>query len=148
MAPDRYTELFFLDEATALAAGRRPCFECRRERFLAFQSAMAAGLGLPAFAAREIDNRLYKVGLTPDGTKRAFVADLEPPSDGVFVVHRDRPHPESGNATLAWTFGGYSEPRPRFAGEVVVLTPPSSVAALTAGDRPVLHASARSRADR
>ncbi|WP_165064817.1 hypothetical protein [Paludisphaera rhizosphaerae] len=140
MAPDRYTELFFLDEATALAAGHRPCFECRRPRFLAFQSAMEAGLGAPSLAASDIDDRLHRERLTPEGAKRTFVADLERLPDGVFVALRGRPHLVSGESIFAWSFGGYSEPRPRPAGQVVVLTPPSTVAALAAGYRPVLHA--------
>src|SRR3954451_8147614 len=69
MAPNRYTELFFLDEATALAAGHRPCFECRRGRFLAFRDAWAAGnresIGPEAIRAAMIDDRLHAERVGP-----------------------------------------------------------------------------------
>jgi hypothetical protein len=70
MAPNRYTELFFLDEATALAAGHRPCFECRRDRYLAFRDAWAAGdpemVGREPIRADDIDNRLHAERVGPD----------------------------------------------------------------------------------
>src|SRR5262249_37631086 len=80
MAPNRYTELFFLDEATALAAGHRPCFECRRAWFLAFRDAWAKGncVGSDpgAIRAAAIDDRLHAERLGADRSKRTFRAGL------------------------------------------------------------------------
>jgi len=144
MAPNRYTELFFLDEATALAAGHRPCFECRRTRFLAFQSALAATPGVPTPTAGAIDHRLHRERLDSTGAKRTFTADLEGLPDGVFVILEGRPCLALGEALFAWSFGGYSAPQRRPTGPVVVLTPPTTVAALAAGYQPVVHPSATS----
>lgn len=149
MAPNRYTELFFLDEATALAAGHRPCFECRRARFLAFQAAIATALGAASPGARTIDDRLHQERLDATGAKRTYTADLNELPDGVFVVHEDRPHLVLGGSLLAWSFGGYTARAPRPVGRVAVLTPPAAVAAIASGYRPVVHASATSpEADR
>src|SRR5262245_6485047 len=69
MSPGLYTELFFLDEATALAAGHRPCAECRRERFNAFRDAWLKGNGGAApVTAPDIDRRLHEERLGPGGT--------------------------------------------------------------------------------
>jgi hypothetical protein len=85
-SPGRYTELFFLDEATALAAGHRPCAECRRGQFDAFRDARLKGNGGAApVTAGDIDRRLHAERLGPGGTKRTFQAALDELSDGVFV---------------------------------------------------------------
>src|SRR5947207_2080496 len=93
MTPGRYTELFFLDEATALAAGHRPCAECRRERYLAFQSAWLAGnpgiLGEEKPMAPLIDDRLHAERLTADGSRRLFQAELKELPMGVFVQRKE-----------------------------------------------------------
>lgn len=136
MSPGLYTELFFLDEATALAAGHRPCAECRRGRFDAFREAWAAaGLAIAEVKAPNIDARLHEERLGPGGTKRTFQADLDELPDGVFVRLAGR-----GDVAwllwkgqvLTWSAGDYKERRPRPRGvEVVVLTPPSTVAAIS-----------------
>src|SRR5262249_30593666 len=72
-SPGRYTELFFLDEATALAAGHRPCAECRRERFNAFRKAWRSAFT----AADEIDQQLHGERIGPDRSKRLFQASLD-----------------------------------------------------------------------
>ncbi len=80
MTPGRYTELFFLDEATALAAGHRPCAECRRERFNAYRRALAAGGAKgdePLRSAVEIDHRLHAERVAPDRSKRTYTANLD-----------------------------------------------------------------------
>jgi hypothetical protein len=150
MQPNRYTELFFLDEATALAAGHRPCFECRRadaERFAelwALTQGKAARERAPAMDevlhAERIDRRRRKV------TFRARRADI--PS-GAFVRYaqdgeRARPYLVIGENLLAWHPSGYiSLVMPAEIGEEVeVLTPRSIVAVLAAGYRPALHPSA------
>lgn len=150
MAPNRYTELFFLDEATALAAGHRPCFECCRARFLAFQHALAAASGRPADAelirAGAIDDRLHaeRVGAgRSQRTHRTLIAGLP---DGVLVTLDDAPgqaHVILGDLLLAWSPAGYTCRRTRPSDEsVIVLTPPSTVAAIRAGYPPEIHRSA------
>jgi hypothetical protein len=144
MAPGRYTELFFLDEATALAAGHRPCFECRRERYLAFRDAWAPG-GPPPTAA-ELDEQLHADRVVSGGGKRCFRANLEDLPDGVFVTGEGL---EEGawllwqGRLLAWSPGGYRQRRPHPGkGRVEVLTPASTVRAIRAGYVPVVHPSA------
>jgi hypothetical protein len=146
MSPGLYTELFFLDEATALAAGHRPCAECRRDRFDAFRRAwVAAGLAAGEVKAPEIDARLHEERLGPGGTKRTSQATLDEMPDGVFVQV-----PGNGRSCLlwkghllAWSAGGYGErlPRPRGV-EVALLTPPSTVAAIKAGYAVEVHGTA------
>ena len=102
MAPNRYTELFFLDEATALAAGHRPCGECRRADFRRFKAAWLAGnrdrgLGPDALIGA-IDRELHRDRLDPDGRPRTYQAELGSLPDGVFVVGAG---PRRGAARLA-----------------------------------------------
>jgi hypothetical protein len=147
MSPGYYTELFFLDEATVLAAGHRPCAECRRDRFNAFREAwVAGGQGTGQITAPEIDGRLHEERLGPGRTKRTFQASLDELPDGVFVRLPDRGEYAwlvRDDLLLAWSAGGYRErlPRPRGV-EVAVLTPPSTVAAIRAGYAPEVHESA------
>jgi len=150
MTPGRYTELFFLDEATALAAGHRPCAECRRERFNAFRkawrSARPGAKGLPPPSAEEMDSRLHAERVDPDGSKRLFRASLDELPDGVFVRRADSAEDAYlvwDNGLLAWSAGGYIEriERPKKA-EVLVLTPASTVAVIRAGYAPEIHPSA------
>jgi hypothetical protein len=84
MAPGRYTELFFLDEATGLAAGHRPCWECCRDRYLALSNAWSAGR-VPAEA---IDGQLHAERLDPDGSQHRFEASLDDLPGGVFITRR------------------------------------------------------------
>jgi hypothetical protein len=150
MAPGRYTELFFLDEATALAAGHRPCSECRRARFLAFCDAWwrahPAGGRSPRPTADEIDRRLHAERLAPDRSKRSYRAALDDLPDGVFVTASppaERALLVWGNRLLGWSPAGYDERRHRRKGqEVQVLTPRSTVAAIRAGYAPEVHPSA------
>jgi hypothetical protein len=148
MTPGRYTELFFLDEATALAAGHRPCAECRRERFNAFRTAwrtaQPGASGLPT--ADEVDRRLHAERVGPDRTKRMFRANLAEMPNGVFVRRADGGEDcflVWNNSLLRWTAGEYAErmARPKKA-EVLVLTPESTVGAIAAGYAPEVHPSA------
>jgi len=151
MTPNSYTELFFLDEATALAAGHRPCAECRHARFLDFCNAWKTAH--PGYTARqrptadEIDNRLHTERVTADRSKRSFSAALEDLPDGVLVTvpaWSERAYLVWGDYLLEWSPGGYREWRPRPKGEEVrVLTPKSTVAAIRAGYAPEVHDSAR-----
>ena len=123
MTPGRYTELFFLDEATALAAGHRPCAECRHSRCLAFcnawKTAHLSNNGSARPTADEIDSRLHTERLAPDRSKRSFVAALDELPDGVFVTVAaggEQAYLVLGDHLLAWTPGGYGERRRRTKG--------------------------------
>jgi hypothetical protein len=144
MAPGRYTELFFLDEATAFAAGHRPCAECRHRRFLDFCAAWKTGAARPR--AIEIDERLHRERLTAAGGKRTFTAELRTLPDGVFVRRGswgEDVYLVKGHDLLRWSPGGYVRGRPRpNEGEVDVLTPRSIVRAIRAGYVPELHPTA------
>jgi hypothetical protein len=140
LQPGRYTELFFLDDATALAAGHRACAECRRTDY----DRLADVLGLGG--ADAIDARLHEERV--DGTTRAqrrHEARLEDLPDGAFVLRQDEPHVVLGDRLLQWTPAGYVERGTRPSGSAVLLTPPSLLPVLRAGWSPVvpfLHASA------
>src|SRR5690242_17853652 len=130
MAPDRYTELFFLDEATALAAGHRPCRECRRADHERFRRAWLRGnasLGLPAdVSVDEIDRVLHAERVGPGGAKLTFTSRLGDLPDGVFVARGGTALLVAGSALREWSPGGYAGPRPLDpAAEAVVLTPRS-----------------------
>jgi hypothetical protein len=150
MTPGRYTELFFLDEATALAAGHRPCAECRHARFLdfcnAWGQARSAGGRSARPTAQEIDDCLHAERVAPDRSKHSSVAALDDLPDGVIVTVAawgEEAYLLCGGYLLAWSPGGYGERRGRPKGaEVKVLTPPANVAAIRAGYAPEIHPSA------
>jgi hypothetical protein len=137
-----WTELFFLDEATALAAGHRPCFYCRRDAANRFRAAWEEGNGTPGRLARDIDAVLHRERL--EGRAKRLhplpkpVAQLP---DGAMVQDDADSFLVVSGRTLLWSPAGYvkSDRRPRLA---MLLTPPSTVRALSAGYRPVLHRSA------
>jgi hypothetical protein len=142
---DSYTELFFLDEVTALAAGHRPCFECRRADARAFATAFARG---PALSADEIDRVLHAQRL--DGrAKREHRRALDGLPDGSVVTLADEPGGAwavRGPALLQWTSGGYAAAHARPRNVMVnVLTPTGTLAALASGYRPRWHPSADAR---
>lgn len=134
-----YTELFFLDEVTALAAGHRPCFECRRDAATAFARAMAAGLGLGGTPdAASMDARLHRERLA--GPHPAPLASLP---DGSIVDRDGLPWAVRGGYLIAWTVDGYAERRARPAGGTAsVITPACVIAALRSGYAPMWHATA------
>jgi hypothetical protein len=140
--PGRYTELFFLDEATSLAAGHRPCAECRRPRYDEFRRAWAGrGESLPS--AVEMDDVLHVERLRPDGGKRTWRARLGSIPDGVLVEHAGRPHLLWRGALRVWSFAGYGAPeRVSSQAAVAVLTPRSIVRTIRAGFKPQVHESA------
>ena len=128
-----YTELFFLDEPTALAAGHRPCFECRREAAKAFLAAFPNSSG---FGADAMDDVLHRERLA-GGRKRVWRSRLGALPDGAMIVWEGRAHALRGGRLTPWSFEGYGAPLTLpTAFEVDVLTPPSTVAALSAGYRP------------
>jgi hypothetical protein len=140
-----YTELFFLDEVTALAAGHRPCFECRRADANAFRAAFG-GDARPS--APEMDVVLHRERL--DGrNKRVWETSVETLPDGAMIDRDGRPFALCGEAMLPWSFSGYGAPLQRpAAGLARVLTPPSIVRALAAGYRPGWAARASDEAGR
>jgi hypothetical protein len=142
MRPGYYTELFFLDEATALAAGHRPCAECRRDRFEAFRRAWAGGGALPT--APQMDERLHEERMGPDGTKRTFQAAIGELPNGTFVTvpaWGAKPYLVWNGRLFRWSFAGYDERRESPGGDLTVLTPRSTVEVLRAGYHPSISAS-------
>jgi hypothetical protein len=133
-----WTELFFLDEATALAAGHRPCFACRREAAERFRAAWAKGNGVDPPSAAAIDTVLHAERL--DGrAKRLHLLSgrMDALPDGAMVSAGEIAYVITGKAVLCWTPAGYrTAPAPE---DVRLLTPPSTLRALAAGYRPVLH---------
>jgi hypothetical protein len=135
-----YTELFFLDEVTAFAAGHRPCFECRRkdaEKFAALFSGKAKRASAPA-----MDQVLHTERL--DGkAKRLHRRKLDTLPDGAMITMDGEAFAVRGKHLLLWTPSGYgpARPRPRSI-DVDVLTPPSIVAVLKAGYAPLWYPSA------
>ncbi|WP_375413457.1 hypothetical protein [uncultured Bradyrhizobium sp.] len=142
MAARSWTELFFLDEATALAAGHRPCFYCRRDDASAFRAAWEQGNGVAHASAPEIDAVLHHERL--DGRQKrlhAFSMPLEKLPDGAMVRVEGDSYLIAGGRTLLWTWDGYRE-RKHAIRDAALLTPPSTLRAFSAGYRPVLHRSA------
>lgn len=128
-----YTELFFLDEPTALAAGHRPCFECRRAEAEAFRDALSPGVRL---SADEMDLRLHEERL--DGTKkRLHAAPIASLPDGAMIARDGAAFLVRGEALWPWSFAGYGEPQARPGrGDADVLTPPTMLRALAGGYAP------------
>ena len=133
MQPGRFTELFFLDDATAFAAGHRPCALCRREdynRFVELWSDLHSG----ARGADEIDAQLHAERVP----QRHHETPFDELPDGAFVVDEGAPTLVLGAELLAWSFDGYAARRSRPSGSARVITPPSLVAILRAGWDPVV----------
>lgn len=144
--PRRYTPLFFADEAVALAAGHRPCGECRHGDYLAFKAAFGRAFGLSGpFKAAEMDRVLHaarihkgmqvthgaRFGTLPDGT---LVTREEAPGQALLV---------KDGALLPWSHAGYGGPEPAALDlSVTVLTPAPTVSVLKAGYRPAGRAEA------
>jgi hypothetical protein len=141
--PGRYTELFFLDDATALAAGHRPCAECRREDYRRLKE-LCPG---PPSTARALDARLHAERLTAARAQRHHERPLDDLPDGAFVLRDGTPWLVRGDALLRWTPEGYAGALARPAGwRAVVITPPSLIAVLQRDWQPtavpLLHPSA------
>lgn len=138
-----YTELFFLDEPTALAAGHRPCFECRRKDAELFAEKWRQAFRLPSRPhAPEMDERLHAERL--DGrAKRMHRRKIDELSDGAFVAIDGEAFAVRGGSLLHWTPEGYDARKRRPHGETVeVLTPPAMLGVLKAGYAPHWHPSA------
>src|SRR5687767_5285278 len=147
LQPGRFTELFFLDEATAFAAGHRPCALCRREDYVRFGEIWHE-LHAHQIGADAIDAQLHAERIALDTrTRRLHAAALAGLPDGAFVLEDDAPWLVLGASLLRWTPAGYVERAPRPArSRAVLVTPPSLVHILRSGWQPLvplLHPSAR-----
>jgi hypothetical protein len=131
-----YTSLFFLDEVTALAAGHRPCFFCRRPAASNF-------LGRAGFLKHADDfDRLVHGERLDGGRKRTFQAETTNLPDGAMIEVEGEAYAIRGPSLLRWQPHAYVARRERFAGQVKVLTPPVIVSVLASGYRPAWHPSA------
>jgi hypothetical protein len=131
-----YTELFFSDEIAALAAGHRPCFECRRADATAFAEAVMRHDGLArAPSAPELDRRLHGERLDGRAKRLHRVAAHDLP-DGATILHHGAPHALRGGLLLRWSFADYAPAGDAPRGDVLALTPPTILAALRAGYAP------------
>jgi hypothetical protein len=139
-----WTELFFLDEATALSAGHRPCFFCRRDDALKFRAAWEQGNGISDLLAPEIDAVLHRERLDR-GNKRLhpLTMPLQELPDGAMVQQGTEYFLIAQRRIWLWSPAGYRAAQDPIKG-AMLLTPPSTLRALSAGYRPVLHPSARS----
>jgi hypothetical protein len=138
LQPGRFTELFFLDEATALAAGHRACALCRREdyeRLVAIWRKLHPGQE----GADAIDEQLHDERLDPETRgQRLHEAELDDLPDGAFVLHRGDARLVRGSRLWRWTAAGYESPEPRSRGRAALITPPSLVEVLRAGWEPLV----------
>lgn len=139
-----WTEIFFLDEVSALAAGHRPCFYCRREAASFFARTFAAGQGEEHMSAPQMDGILHasRCISAPNAERPHVLIDDLP--DGAMVEWSGRPHAKRGNLLLAWSFNGYgdhvllsdvTDPLP-------LITPRATLLALRAGFAPAWHPTA------
>jgi hypothetical protein len=142
-----WTELFFLDEATAFAAGHRPCFYCRRDDANRFRAAWQEGNGVKSLLAPEIDAVLHRERLA-GGKKRlhALPMRLEKLPDGVMLQSGVENYLITQGRALRWSFAGYRAAEHAIK-DAMLLTPPSTLRAFAAGYRPVLHPSAMESVD-
>lgn len=151
MQPNAYTELFFLDEATALAAGHRPCALCRRSAYRDFQRALAQAFHREVeLSADALDRMLHQARIS-SGSRRQnrFEAMLDDMPDGAVVRFPAEPETAwlvKGDDLLRWCHQGYDLVEQRPAGKLVeILTPRPTVLALQNGYRPKLHPTAEAR---
>ena len=141
MAPNLYTELFFLDEATALAAGHRPCFECRRDDANRFKAAWLKGNPEYGFDHKvligKIDEIIHQERIDKKGSKVTFEAAVEDLPDGVFIRIDGEPYLLVRTVAWHWTPFSYEQGALISASaKVTVLTPRSVVNAFCSGYRP------------
>jgi len=141
MSPNLYTELFFMDEATAFAAGHRPCFECRRPDYDRFKTCWLKGNPQYGFtektSIREIDDILHRERIDHDSNKVTFTASFSDLPAGVFIRIDDKPFLISGGQLYQWSPFGYGKAiHNATAQQVMVLTPQSVLNAFRAGYQP------------
>ncbi|PBB16491.1 hypothetical protein [Mesorhizobium sp. WSM4313] len=141
-----WTELFFLDEVTALAAGHRPCFFCRRERATDFISRFGKAFGIEEPRAPMVDKRLHKERLASGGRPPLVTApELSGLPDGTMIAYGDTAYALRGGKARKWSFAGYSSliAFDRLTGgSLRLLTPATTIAVLQQGFAPVWHPTA------
>jgi len=139
MTPNRWTELFFLDEATAFSAGHRPCAECRRDDFNRFKRYWTEGNPQHGFDLKtpiaQIDLVLHRERINGK-TKVTFQKEFEKLPDGVFISHGGQPYLKMADKLHLWTPFGYETTSLFLDSYVDVLTPPSLVSTIAAGYDP------------
>ncbi len=138
MAPNLYTELFFMDEATAFAAGHRPCFECRRPDYNKFKTYWLKGNPEYGFdektSIQKIDDILHSERMNRDKSKVTYDEDPHSLPDGAFVLFNNKPYLIFNGLTYLWSPFGYENPVPLpDILELPVLTPKSVINTFRAG---------------
>jgi hypothetical protein len=149
--PRRWTPLFFLDDAVALAAGHRPCATCRRADYRGYRDAVTGAVGASTpLSATDLNGRLQRErlragrGIARRGDRIVWSAEADTLPDGAVIVGDDgMARLVIGDRTMEFDFDGWRGPEPRPSGLVTVLTPPTSVAALAHGFQPTLHSSSQ-----
>jgi hypothetical protein len=137
-----WTELFFLDEATAFAAGHRQCFFCRRDDANRFRAAWEKGNGVTGVRAREMDAVLHRERLERGKKRRhPLPVPVKQLPDGAMVQGGEESFLILQGKALQWSMAGYRETDGAIE-NALLLTPLSTLRALGAGYRPVLHPSA------
>lgn len=133
-----WTELFFLDEVTALAAGHRPCFFCRRERATDFIGRFGAACGIDEPRAPALDNRLHKERLASGGRAVPLGGQaLAALPDGAMISSKGKAYALREGTALPWGFRGYGQPvDPKGLADALSITPATTLAVLRAGYRP------------
>ncbi len=143
MGSNTYTELFFFDEATAFAAGHRPCFECRRQDFNAFKNAWLEANSGYRFtmqtSIQSIDNILHKERMNNDGSKKTYEEDINSLPDGSFISLDSDAYLLFDNEMYLWSPFGYKKFQPKITGKVTVLTPRSIVNTFIKGYKPQIN---------
>ncbi len=148
MAPKQYTELFFLDEATAFAAGHRPCFECRRNDFDIFKSLWLKGNPEYNFdektSIKEIDNILHKERIDRNNSKVTFEENIDNIPKGSFILYNNEAFLVGDKQLFLWSPFGYDKGTALpGAGKLTVLTPKSIVNTFRAGYVPQIAVATR-----
>ncbi len=139
MHPGYYTELFFLDEATGLAAGHRPCGECQYKRFKEFITLWKNANDAPGLNLAQVDAQLHLERTAKDKP----LASLDDLPDGVFMEYETKPYLLYRGSIWEWSFAGYLQPQLRPHNlEVKILTPVSIVKTIAAGFTPAIHPTA------
>jgi hypothetical protein len=138
MMPDRWTELFFLDEATAFSAGHRPCFQCRYKDHQRFKTFWLKGNPQYGFTMKtpiaKIDDIIQSERIAADKSKVMYEEDLKALPDGTFVKYHNQPYLLNKHQLFLWSPAGYEQgiPLPK-TDKVTVLTPRSIVNMFSAG---------------
>jgi hypothetical protein len=139
--PGRYSELFFLDEATAFAAGHRPCNYCQHQRFIAFRRAWQQAHPNELMRADEIDARIHTDRVRRDGNKVTYPEELANLPDGAIIERDAKAFLIYAGRLWQWSFVGYSPAGPVDTSNVAVLTPHCIVEAFRSGFVPSVHGS-------